>query len=99
LDDAVGHEVPHRVASVHPLTAVGGGDRQGGDLESADDVLGKALGGQDVSRPGHRHEVRQIPEFVVIAPSEDLGDGVGPRDEEELGVGTCALQVAQVSIV
>jgi hypothetical protein len=43
--------------------------------------------------------VRQIPEFVVIAPSEDLGDGVRAGDEEQLGIRPCLLQSRSVSIV
>ncbi len=40
-----------------------------------------------MSRSTHSNEVGELPQLLDIAPLEDLRNGVGARDEEELGVG------------
>ncbi len=57
--------------------------------------LGQSLVGQLVPGPGDADEVRQLPELLGVLPREDLGEGVGAGDEEQLVVGPLRPDVAQ----
>src|SRR5690349_10715524 len=87
LDDPVRDEVPDGLVALDAGPAVGRADRHGGDLHEGDPVGRQPLVGQLVPGPGHPDEVRQLPELLDVLPREDLGQGVGSRDEEQLGVG------------
>ena len=72
--------------AVHPVAAVGGADRQGGHLDQAHHALGQVRVGEVEAGPGHADEVRQVEQLLVVAPADDLGQGVGAGDEEQLRV-------------
>src|SRR5690606_13947265 len=93
--DAVGHEVPHRVSATYAIPAVRGRDRQGGNLESGDLRLREPVGAQYVTRPGYGDEMRKIPEFIMLPPTENPRNGVCAGDEEELSVRSLFVQIAQ----
>ena len=90
LDDAVRHEVPHRLAASLPLAAVGRGDGQGWDLDQGHPIgrdrseRGRIHG---VTRTSATHELRQLEEFLRLAPGEDLRQRIGSGDEVEVGIG------------
>src|SRR5689334_11300298 len=95
LDDPVGHEVPHRVSSLHSVAAVRRRDGEGGDLELTDVVTGQAVRVQHVSRARHSDEVGEIPQLIMVSPTENLRYGVRARDEEQLRVWALGLQIAE----
>src|SRR5580698_5895244 len=64
LDDAVGDEVPDRVAGLDAVAALGGGDGQGGDLDEADALARQPGGGQAVAGAGAADEVGELEQLV-----------------------------------
>src|SRR6478735_1868345 len=70
LHDAVGHEVPHRLAGCAAFSAVAGGDGQRRDLDQRE-PLGRDAREQArvhlVARPGAAYEVRQLEEPIGVA--------------------------------
>jgi hypothetical protein len=95
LHDTVGHEVPDRLAGMDPVTAVGGADRHGGDLHQGDPVGGQPRLRQLVPGTGDPDELGEPEQLVGVLPGQDLGQRVGAGDEEQLGVGALAPEVAQ----
>src|SRR5689334_6221600 len=84
LHDSVGNEVPHRLIVLHAFATGGRRDREGGYLQLADVVAREAVGAQNVSWAGDRDEVGQLPQLIMVPPTENLRYGVGSGDEEEL---------------
>src|SRR5580765_4473091 len=93
LDDPVGHEVPDGFPVFHPCPAVGRADRHGRNLQEGDPVLGQALVAQHMPRAGDADEVCEVEQPLGILPGQDLGQGVGTGDEEQLGVEPLGPQV------
>src|SRR6188472_1476833 len=98
LHNAVWHEVPDRLAGDAAFAAVAGGDGQRRDLDQRES-LGRDAREQArvslVARPGAADEMGQLEEPLGVAPGEDLAEGVGAGDEEQLGVGVDGGEVAQ----
>src|SRR6476661_9696159 len=95
LRDAVGHEVPDGLAPFDAGAAVGGADRHGRDLLEGDPVAGQPVVRQLMAGTGDPDEVGELEQLVGVLPRQDLGQRVGAGDEEQLGVGPFAAQVAQ----
>ena len=76
LNDPVGNEIPDRLAIVHPLTAVRRRDRQRRHLQLADVAGWKAVRAQDMSWTGDRDEVSQLPQLIMVPPTENLRYGI-----------------------
>src|SRR3954466_488082 len=87
LDDTVRHEVPDRLAAAGAVPAVGGRDRQRGDLDHRHPVRrdrGERRLIHVVAGPGAAHELGEREQLLGVAPGEDLGQRVGSGDEVEL---------------
>src|SRR5690606_6782038 len=93
--DSVRHQVPDGVSLGDSRTAVRGGDGEGGHLDEGDPALGEPGVAEVVAGPGDADEVRQGEQFLAVAPGEDLGEGVGAGDEEQVRVRVERAQVAQ----
>src|SRR5690606_17387943 len=96
--DPVGHEVPDGLAALRALPAVGGRDRQRGDLDDGDPFggdVGEHLRLHLIAGAGAADEVGQLEELFDVAPGEDVGECVGAGDEVEIGVGQLLAEVAQ----
>ena len=83
------------VGALDARPAVGGADRHRGHLLQGDPVGREAGLRQDVARSGHADEVGELEQLVGVLPRQDLGQRVGAGDEEQLGIGPFAVQVAQ----
>src|SRR5450631_1286414 len=84
LHHPVRDQVPDRLARVDPLTALGGRDGQGRDLDEADLVTRQPGAGQLVSGAGAAHEVGQLEQARRVLPGHHHGQCVRAGDEEEL---------------
>src|SRR4051794_4872992 len=86
LNDSVGDEVPDWLIIAHPLSTCCRRDRQGRDLELADVLARQSICAQDVSRTRYRDEVCQLPQLIMVPPTENLRYGIRSGDEEELSI-------------
>src|SRR5437868_4803092 len=80
-------EVVDRAALPHPAADVGRRDRERRDLDDTDPVAEAAeVEPAEVELgPGGGNEAGGLQHRVGVLPGEDLEDGVGARDEEEVG--------------
>src|SRR6478672_3362744 len=95
LDDPVGHEVPHRMTSADAIAAVRRRDGQCGDFELAHVISRQAVRAQNVPGSGDGYEMSEVPQLIMVPPTENLRYGVCAGDEEELSAGTRRLQIAE----
>src|SRR2546426_769957 len=81
------HQVLDRPALPHPAADVGRRDRQCGDLDDADAVAeaAKVQLAEVELGTGGSNELGGLQHRVGVLPGEDLEDGVGAGDEEEIG--------------
>jgi len=52
-----------------------------------------------VPRPGHSDEVCEVEQFLGVPPGEDLLEGVGTGDEEQVRLGVLGPESRSVSVV
>src|SRR6478672_2257154 len=95
LRDAVGHEVPDGLAPFDAGPAVGGADRHGRDLLEGDPVAGQPVVRQLMAGTGDPDEVGELEQLVGGLPRQDLREGVGAGDEEQLRVRPLCGEVAE----
>src|SRR3954454_12450823 len=95
LHDPVRYQVPNRMPPLHPAATISGRYRQRRNFEPAYVVLRKVGKRHGVSRPTDRDEMCKVPKTLNVLPAEDLLDGIGTRDEEEVAVWAFPLNVAQ----
>src|SRR5665647_6153 len=88
-------EVNGMLRGGHAGATVGGADGHGGDLLERHPVRRQPDVAQDMSWPGHAHEVGKVPQLIDVLPREDLGQRIGAGDEEQLRVRSLGVQVAQ----
>src|SRR5207244_5661117 len=81
------HQVVDRPALPHPAADVGRRDRECGDLDDADTVAeaAKVQLAEVELGTGGSNELGGLQHRVGVLPGEDLEDGVGAGDEEEVG--------------
>ena len=74
-------------------------DGESGNLELAHIVCRQARRAQNVSGSGDGDEVGEVPQLIMVPPTENLRYGVGSGDEEQLRVGSLVFRSRSVSIV
>ena len=82
------------------IAAVRRRDGEGRNLELTHIVGRQARRAQDVTGSGDGDEVGEVPQLIMVPPTENLRYGVGAGDEEQLRVGSLrSSDSRRVSIV